>query len=319
MRVKTFKGPEKDHLLKTIHEEYGDDAEILSTRERRTNGRTEVVIEVSLGGGSKTTLAKDEKYPATCNTIRIRDLLLSQGLSPRIIDGVLRSAQFASAAEPIDAILRNILADLLSFDSHLNSKTRFNLLIGPEKSGKTSAAGGIAARIKENQEFKVGLLSADGAAQSSEIHLQTFAKLFDCPYRMFTSGSDFKTTFMAMQDYFNDCDLVLVDSPGITGDGKIPEIVRLLAAQDDVATTVLIPGTADRKYLSMIPELLKELEVSRVALTMTDRTFRLGPVLNSIVSLGKPLAFLADGEGGIDHCHPLSPQMLVEALLREFH
>lgn len=318
MRVRTYRGPEKDTLLKTIHEECGEQAEILSTRERRRGGQTEVVIEVGLGGG-RTTLNKSN-LPAEYGQIQVlREILKRQGVSSSIIDGIARAAQFSADSEPLSAVLRNSIADLLEFDSHLNSTKRFNLIIGPNGSGKTNAIAGIAARIRDNQEFKVGLISADGFSSSSAVHLQTYAKLYDCPYRMLPTGVSLKEEMPRVMEYFTDCDLVLIDTPGVDGTAPIPAVVRYLAGLEEVSSTLIVPASASSRYTAALSAMVQELKISRVAISQVDLAFTVGSALNALVALSKPLAFITDGAGAVDHAHPANPEMLVDLLMRDIH
>jgi flagellar biosynthesis GTPase FlhF len=136
---------------------------------------------------------------------------------------------------------------------------------------------------------------------------------------MLPTGVGLKDEMPRVMEYFSDCELVLVDTPGVDGTAPIPAVVRYLATLDEVSSTIIVPATASPRYIAALSSMAQELKISRVAISQVDMAFSIGNALNALMALSKPLAFITDGAEVAGHAHPANPEMLVDLLMRDIH
>lgn len=329
MKTRKFKGSAVQSVMDEIRQSVGEDALIVSM----TEGNDGVEIEVGLD--SQVTLEKlgeereftepitlKEEIPTTCFRESLERILLRQGVkykhARKIIEHVPEVPEVGRGA---DYYIGHGLDSVLDWHSLLPFESKAVALIGATGVGKTTTIAKLAARLKMAFEINVGLISADDYRVGAGFHLETYATLLRLPYRSIQNAEDKAQALKQAIEDLNDCDLILIDTAGCgpREKGRIADLSQIFKAAQDIEKLLVLPAPSNDFDLHGAASAFDQIGFDRIVLTKLDESGFLGPVLNTVLDLNRPLSFITNGQRVPEDIEPASGRRLGWMLTRLMH
>jgi fused signal recognition particle receptor len=194
------------------------------------------------------------------------------------------------------------------------------MLIGVNGSGKTTAAGKLAAFYKQ-QGRKVMIAAADTFRAAAAEQLEVWAQRSGTEF--FSGQNDpSAVVFDAVRSAAaGRADLVICDTAGrlqtkknlMDELGKIARTVRKAAPDASVETLLVLDGMTGQNAIEQARAFAETADVSGIIVTKLDGTAKGGSVFSVKEKLGIPVRFIGVGEG-IDDLLVFDPDEFCEAL-----
>ncbi len=181
-----------------------------------------------------------------------------------------------------------------------DKETKVFIIVGPTGVGKTTTIAKLAAinRIGNNHLHfhRVKIVTIDNYRIAARQQIETYAEIMKIPISFVESRDDFKKVLALSEDK----DLILVDTIG-----KSPRDLSKLAEMKEILDTA---GSMSEIHLAIsattkssdVDDILKNFEPFRyraIILTKLDETLRIGNVVSVLAKSGKPISYIADGQG----------------------
>ena len=323
MRKRMFRGSEVSSVMSQIKEEVGDDAFIVSM----TEGKGQVEIEVGIDDGLPALrlnhVVDDALLEPTTDISSGEDLntlLLEHGISKAVASAIVRGARTVSHHElSADKKIGHGLDSIIECNSLLPHKSKVVALCGATGVGKTTTIAKLAARLKQSFDMTIGLIAADTYRVGAGFHLQTYASLLRMPFRQITSsGIKGAKELRDAVDQFSKYDLVLIDTSGCgpRETGRIEDLEKTLSLIPDAERLLVLPAPSNDFDLHAAARSFSKVDYSRIILSKVDESGFIGPVINTLATLQKPLAFITSGQKVPEDIEPASNRRLGWMLTR---
>lgn len=339
MKVRTYRGNEVTALMTQIKEEVGEEAVILSMNESKGVIEIEVGLdETPLGSSDPLDLkqsaerAEEIAYAAPAGARKGRDavigeqimaLIQKQGISPALAKRIAKAAQPSFATEmSADRYVSAGIEKEFEFNSLLPFESKVVALVGATGVGKTTTIAKLAARLRMSFEMNIALISADSYRVGAGFHLQTYGSLLNLPFRSVdpTYASTAKQIRDAV-DAFEDFDLILIDTAGCgpRESGRIDELGESLSLIPEAEKLLVLPAPSNDFDLHAAAQAFEAVDYSRIILSKVDESGFIGPALNTVHGLGRPLSFITTGQRVPEDIEPASARRLGWMLTRAMH
>lgn len=336
MKTKMYRGNEVNALMTQIKDEVGEEAIIISMQESKG------VIEIEVGVGqdevitltNPLNLAENAEKPqrlqgiekkmtrAKVNNIRtqLEDLMMQHGIREDLAENIALAAEPAFVTPmSADKYISQGLEQVCDFNSLLPDSARVVALVGATGVGKTTTIAKLAARLRSTFNLSIALIAADSYRVGAGFHLQTYASLMSLPCKKIDANSDnIARDLKAAVDSFKNFDLVLIDTAGCgpREKGRIEELQQSLSMIPEAEKLLVLPAPSNEFDLHAAAKSFEAVDYSRIILSKTDESGFIGPVINTICDLDKPLAFITTGQRVPEDIEPASARRLGWMLTR---
>lgn len=322
MSVKTYRGSEMSVLLSQIKEEHGEEVEIVTTRRV---GNKEIEIHVAVPSKQNPLPEQpvvqhpSEGSPSEIKFPQLTEALRRQGVHQHFCALIERNCRGRHIT--VDRMAADGLSHLLHFDAMLPQSKRAIALVGATGVGKTTTIAKIAANLKTSFGMKVGLVSADCYRIGAAHHLETYAGLLGLPFRAINAQHGIAEAIYEAVRALGRCDLVLIDTAGYSprDDERVRILSHGLTSLSWCERILVLPAPSNDIDLRASARAFSQLGCSRVILTKTDETGFIGPAVNTLLGLGKPLAFLTTGQRVPEDIEPATARRLGWMVTRVLH
>ncbi len=192
------------------------------------------------------------------------------------------------------------------------------LMAGLQGSGKTTSAAKLAKWLKETENKKVMVASADVYRPAAILQLQTLANEVDVSF--FQSTEKDKPVNIAKSAISEAkkqaMDVVIIDTAGRLhiDDDMMSEIKQIHHAANPIETLFVIDSMMGQDAVTTAKAFDEALALTGIVLTKVDGDSRGGAALSVRQVTGKPIKFLGVGEK-TDALEPFFPDRLVSRLL----
>jgi Ni2+-binding GTPase involved in maturation of urease and hydrogenase len=188
-------------------------------------------------------------------------------------------------------------------------------LVGCSGAGKTTTLAKIASRQSGFAQRRVAFISLDYYRIAANSELQVYAKILDIPLAVVSNQSALAEALRNFQD----CDLILIDTPGFIADH--PDYLNVLS----ILTSSGIPmdfylvssaPTREQECLRTINQ-LDLLPVTGFIFTKLDECHACGHLLNLLLRTKIPVAFATHGNRIPEDIEPMSSERLAQIILKD--
>ena len=210
---------------------------------------------------------------------------------------------------------QNCLRDLTQ---HLNISPSDRLkrggifaLVGPTGAGKTTTIAKMAVKFTlENEGAKVGLITMDNYRLAAHDQLRTLGQILGVPVQV----SDQDHSLMQCIETLQECDLVLIDTAGLTPDHPMLkyQLEQLAQLEGRIHTLLTLPATSNSRVLRKVYHNYKAACLTGCVLSKTDEASSLGDAISVLLESALDLAYITDGQRIPDDFHRGSAKHLIK-------
>ena len=326
--TKTFRGSNMSALLALVREELGEEAIIVGSR---SVGEGALELEVALEEGTAVHTALGAATESIANVIplatpyvpfprgerrsALEEDLLGQGISATLARVL---SERVDERDGTERSLATALEGVLEFEVRLPLRKRVIGFFGATGVGKTTTIAKLAAQLQKVCRMKVGLICADTYRVGASFQLKSYAGLLQSPFRCLSgTGKHLIELEDAIAD-LDHCDVVLVDFPGVSvrDSSRIEGLAQQCAGAAEMERWLVLPAPSNGPDLGRVAQAFEPLGIERVVVTKLDESGYIGPVVNTLVALEKPVAFLTTGQRVPEDIEPASARRLAWMLRR---
>ena len=234
----------------------------------------------------------------------------------------LAKKQKIKTEEEFKNLLREAMADLLTFEEEEDELPMLYTIVGVNGVGKTTAIGKLAYRLKK-QKHSVLLVAGDTFRAAASEQLNEWSKRSGTRIVKYNEGADpgavvydgIKSA-IAKKD-----DIVLVDTAGRLHNkvGLMEELKKIAKIIDKewnggVRNYLVIDATTGQNALSQVEVFNELLDLDGIILTKLDGSSKGGVVFAIAKKYGIPIKYVGVGEG-IDDIEPFNAKDFVENII----
>lgn len=184
-------------------------------------------------------------------------------------------------------------------------------MVGPTGAGKTTTIAKMAVRFTlEHEGASVGLVTMDNYRLAAHDQLKTLGQILGVPVQV----ADQEHTLKDCLDDLSECDLVLIDTAGLTPQHPMLnyQLEQLAALGGRVHTLLTLPATSTSRVLRKVYDNYKAANIGGCVLTKLDEASTLGDALSALLESGLNLSYATDGQRIPDDFHVASAKALVK-------
>ncbi|MBE9536488.1 MAG: 50S ribosome-binding GTPase [Proteobacteria bacterium] len=186
--------------------------------------------------------------------------------------------------------------------------------VGPTGVGKTTTMAKLAGEYSLKRK-KIAFITIDTCRIAAVEQLKIYAKILKVPVEVATSPRELKEKL----DFFNDKDLVFIDTGGISQkDFSQLSVLKQFFQHDDktVELHLLMSATTKGSDLVDIIECFSELPIKRFLFTKLDESTNYGSILNVAVKYKLPYSYFATGQKVPEDIEVATSERVADMILR---
>ena len=329
MQIHRVRGNDLRDALQRARRNYGEAALVIS-HERTEDGGVSLAVAQRTVPAPPEPVAKPtpapvavapepprrEVDPTSFDGVRAR--LERTGCTSEWIDARIGRAMRASQADehPMDVFARYIAGETrIASLAKSPGVTRVVTFVGNTGVGKTTGLAKLGARLVRGQRL-VGMATLDAQRVGAAEQAKAYAELLGAPIRCLTRNQSLTAEAVGAAGR----EVVLLDTSGRPGDDapRLAALQRRLQGERSGAhldTYVVFPASASRAALREVTEAYGDLRLSGCVITKLDETREPGPVLEHVMEVGLPIAFLSDGQDLARNFHRATPALIADLFL----
>jgi flagellar biosynthesis protein FlhF len=186
-------------------------------------------------------------------------------------------------------------------------------LIGPTGVGKTTTLAKLAASLKLNQKYRVGLITLDTYRIAAIDQLKKYAEIIGAPVKVVSSADSLAEAMSAMRHF----DFILIDTAGRSPNDvmKLNELRSLLTTISPDEVHLVLSSTSGQSCVDLAVRRFSEVRVDKIIFTKLDEAAHVGVVLNVIKNVKKSLSYITTGQNVPDDIEVGRGRVLAQRLL----
>lgn len=245
----------------------------------------------------------------------VMEELMIQGVSPEIIARLTHEIQGSHDISEREQ-MRRALARVIPTGGDVEEKglrRECLALIGPTGVGKTTTMVKLTAHLVRRGERRVGWVSLDNRRIAGSEQLVVYAGVLGIP----CEEVDSKEGLYQALERFSSCDLVLIDTAGISprDDKGLVELAQLTQHIPDIRRTLLLSATTNSRDLIDWVPFYDKIGFDSFLFTKLDEGRYFGSVLNTTLTYHRPLSYFTLGQGVTNSLEPATSETLARLLL----
>jgi len=243
---------------------------------------------------------------------RILKSLVAQGLNPAIMARLDQAIHEAEGSDEREKTY-HALIHLIPTGGQIPDEIDRLVLIGPTGVGKSSSIIKLTVFEGQRLQRRVGWLNLDHRRIASGDPLALYATILGARYE---TASDTKEARRAWER-LADCDLILVDTPGIAprDEKSMRELHRMLQCMPGVRRTLLLNASTNGADMIAWLKSYQRLEFSSLFFTKLDECRHFGPLINTALGSGYPLSYLAFGQNLVGDLEAAKGEVVTSLLI----
>ncbi|NLI92210.1 MAG: flagellar biosynthesis protein FlhF [Peptococcaceae bacterium] len=293
------------NLLETTHSEIREMHSILKEINRHiTKGEREKII-----------------FPEPLEQWKV--FLTEKGISSELAEHLITRIKNEVAQEQWNnnsAVLEKLKKQVVEFCTNTEtirprkSRSTVVALVGPTGVGKTTTIGKLAAGFSIIERRKVALVTADTYRVAAVEQLKTFGEIIGVPVEVVMTPEGLKEAI----ERHRDKELIFIDTAGRSPHHELhmSELEAFLNKAKPDLTMLVMSVTTNLNDQLRVFERFKALS-THLILTKLDESMSLGSVLDLLVSINLPIAYLTNGQNVPDDIDAATPEKLSGYILGE--
>jgi flagellar biosynthesis protein FlhF len=243
---------------------------------------------------------------------RLLKSLVAQGLSPDVMARLNDAIHAAAGCDEREKTYRALMG-LIPTGGQIPDELDRLALIGPTGVGKSSSIIKLTVFEGQRLQRRVGWLNLDHRRIASGDPLALYATILGARYETATDVKEAKRAWERLAD----CDLILVDTPGVTSrdEKAIRELQRMLQAMVGLRRTLLLTASTNGADMADWVKGYQRLEFSSLFFTKLDECRHFGPLINTALGSGYPLSYITLGQNMTGDLEAAKAQVLTSLLL----
>jgi len=236
------------------------------------------------------------------NFLRLEQEMDKSGIDRSFIHDVLirtitRAAEAGDGTD-IDTLRSRlksaVLGEITTKNPISDSGQTVMALVGPTGVGKTTTLAKLASIMALKKKKKVALLTMDTFRIAAVDQLRRYADIIGVP----VSVAETPEEVQRLLREYKDKDLILIDTAGRgRGDTEQMQKLHALAGLDvNVKFNLVLSVNTRDAYLYDTVRRFGGVNIDSITFTKLDESPEFGPILNTVLYSGKPLAFFTDGQ-----------------------
>jgi flagellar biosynthesis protein FlhF len=333
MKIKKFKAKNFTEALTLVKKEFGEDAIVLSTEERKglkpyVEITAAVDYEMSQGKyryaerkiGYESGSTFTERLETETESVRVNISGLKKDSfktsKPFNKDMILNFLRDISIREEFALRLCerandfNDLPALISGDIKIKEPSIFVLnksgkrgssrykmaimLVGPTGVGKTTTIAKLAANsIKVGK--KVAIISLDTYRIGAIEQMRIYSRIMGVPFSIASDTGELKDS---LNHFAKNRDIIFIDTSGRNPKDEmfIRELFNISQIGFPIEIHLLMSANSDDEFLAGAYEYYKELPIDCISYTKVDEAVRFGSLYNLLLTYQKPIAYITTGQ-----------------------
>lgn len=288
--------------------------------ERRRGRRSESAATFASASGEESVKGMEEHpFLAECH-----QELRQHDVEPRVAEYIVReiSRQQLPGGYPeparVRATVRQQLLRIFEGGPVVDDRRRPRIivLVGPTGVGKTTTIAKLAARAKINERKRVGLITLDTFRIAAVDQLEKYAQIIGLPLVVARNPRELETAVREFRS--KQADLVFIDTAGRShrDELKMAELREFLTVLPDAEVHLVLSTTTHSKTIMSIANRFATIGFHKIILTKIDETVSFGSFVHALLSIGRPVSFISDGQNVPDDIMASDPERLVDLVLK---
>ena len=323
----TFVGSSVDVIYNKIENKYGDDFEIVESKEILVDSKHcyEISIEISKdlffeNSFGKKALDRVREKPLSPHYIDLKNRFIKQGISADWIEDVFGMLQEEIGDEHLlEQYLLEEIESSLSLSPQIDFAPQIIMVAGTTGVGKTTTLAKLAARYGYTmpRAHSVALVNLDHYRVGATEQLKTYAEMMQIPFKNAYTDEEFVKVLEALKGI----DVIFVDTAGASPFDikKILQTTTFLAQEQSIGISVFLVVSATMK-LCDIEEMYSHfsfLDPDGLIVTKLDETRHIGELLNFLIHCPTPIAYFTIGQEVPNDLEVASALYLIERFRKQ--
>lgn len=243
--------------------------------------------------------------------LRLAERMVQQIARLEVPDGVPEPARVRAM---VRSQLTNVFLPPPQFDE--TKKPRLMVLVGPTGVGKTTTIAKLAARAKINDRQKVGLITLDTFRIAAVDQLDKYAHIIGLPLKVATDPGELQAAVRSFRA--QGMELIFIDTAGRSprDELKMAELREFLSVLPGAEVHLVASTTTHARTIESTANRFAPLGFHMLILTKVDESVSFGALAHSLVSIGRPVSFVTDGQNVPDDIMPCDAERLADLVLK---
>lgn len=196
-----------------------------------------------------------------------------------------------------------------------NGEQKTIFFIGPTGVGKTTTLAKLAAKFSLDNNYSVGMITADTYRIAAIEQLKVYAEIMNIPLKI---AYEIKDIYKALSN-FREKDIILVDTAGRNhkNETQINEIRELIESVNNKEVHLVINATTDFETIKDILNRYDFIKDSKLIFSKIDEANNLGNILNTKFYFSNKISYLTTGQNVPDDIEIPNMEKLTTILIGE--
>lgn len=243
---------------------------------------------------------------------KIVKALVAHGLSPELIATLMETMRQIPGGDE-RARWFQAISQVAPTGGQIAARRDRLALIGPTGVGKTLNLIKLTVSESQGRARRIGWISADEGRLTTGDPLAVYAGVLGVQYERAGNRKALKGAL----DRLTECDLVLIDTPGINPRDplRVKELAKLFQGLTEVRRTLLLSAETNVNNLADWITSLRPIEPQSLFFTKLDESRYFGPLLHAILTAALPVSYLSLGQKLAGDLEIARPEIFASLLL----
>lgn len=346
MRIKKFTGKTMREAVEGLRREFGDDAVILHTAQKRRwfFGRIgpryyEVLGAYDPNYQQRNVNVSVNTHSQTAPTLAVKEQANGEGRlewSESIQELYSRLVEREIPKELAQDLIKDALSELPKAEwNNVNliwgrlaqvmadrivtvapwdfaDRQKIVILIGPTGVGKTTTVAKLAANFALVDQRSVAMITVDTYRIAAVEQLRTYAEIIGVSLEVAYSPKELRDGVAKHKDK----DLILIDTAGRSQNNQV-QMAELRNFLEGIEAEIhlVVSATTKLRDIDEIVRIFSQLSPDRIIVTKLDETTTHGVILQASMRAQVPLAFVTTGQGVPEDIEVASGERLAQLIL----